>query len=318
MTQLRDRINQANTEAVERMIAAEPTLVDIRPATEVIPGFSDRMILHAGPPITWDRMCGPVRGAVLGAAVYEGWTADLAGAEELAAGGGITFDPCHHHSTVGPMSGVVSPSMWVFCVKNITHGNMAYCTLNEGLGKVLRFGANDSEVVARLKWMEEMLAPALAQAVRLSGGINLKAMIAQALLMGDECHNRNVAATNLFLKEILPFLLASDLEKPAIKKVTDFIAGNVHFPPGAKSDYDMKTNVPVLSSMEHYRLRDGPKKKDLAEEWKMERFYRYNDLAPDGMGPWLVYWRQCMPGLDNKCLDDERKPMKNWWIFLFY
>lgn len=80
----------------------------------------------------------------------------------------------------------------------------------------------------------------------------------------------------------------------------------------------MKTNVPVLSSMEHYRLRDGPKKKDLAEEWKMERFYRYNDLAPDGMGPWLVYWRQCMPGLDNKCLDDERKPMKNWWIFLFY
>jgi len=96
------------------------------------------------------------------------------------------------------------------------------------------------------------------------------------------------------------------------------IAGNVHFPPGAKSDYDMKTNVPVMSTMEHYRLRDGPNKKDLAEEWKMERFYRYNELAPDGMGPWLVYWRQCMPGLDNKCLDDARKPMKNWWIFLFY
>lgn len=275
MTQLRDRINQANTEAVERMIAAEPTLVDIRPATEVIPGFSDRMILHAGPPITWDRMCGPVRGAVLGAAVYEGWTADLAGAEELAAGGGITFDPCHHHSTVGPMSGVVSPSMWVFCVKNITHGNMAYCTLNEGLGKVLRFGANDSEVVARLKWMEEMLAPALAQAVRLSGGINLKAMIAQALLMGDECHNRNVAATNLFLKEILPFLLASDLEKPAIKKVTDFIAGNVHFflnlsMPASKATADTIAgvrNCSLMSAMARNGTDIGIRVAGLGDRW---------------------------------------------------
>jgi len=285
MTELRDSINQANAEAAERMIAAEPVLVDIRPATEVIPGFSGKMILHAGPPITWDRMCGPVRGAVLGAAVYEGWAADLAGAEELAASGEITFDPCHHHSTVGPMSGVVSPSMWVFCVKNVTHGNMAYCTLNEGLGKVLRFGANDSEVVTRLKWMEEMLAPSLAQAVRLSSGINsgglnsnginLKAMIAQALLMGDECHNRNVAATNLFLKETLPFLLESDLEKSAIKKVTDFIAGNVHFflnlsMPASKATADTiagAKNCSLMSAMARNGTDIGIRVAGLGDRW---------------------------------------------------
>ena len=275
MTQLRDRINQANAEAAERMITAEPVLVDIRPATEVIPDFSGRMILHAGPPITWDRMCGPVRGAVLGAAVYEGWTTDLAGAEELAASGEITFDPCHHHSTVGPMSGVVSPSMWVFCVKNVTHGNMAYCTLNEGLGKVLRFGANDSAVISRLKWIEEMLAPSLAQAVRLSNGINLKAMIAQALLMGDECHNRNVAATNLFLKETLPFLLESDLEKSAIKKVTDFIAGNVHFflnlsMPASKATADTiagAKNCSLMSAMARNGTDIGIRVAGLGDRW---------------------------------------------------
>jgi len=275
MTELRDSINQANAEAAERMIAAEPVLVDIRPATEVIPGFSGKMILHAGPPITWDRMCGPVRGAVLGAAVYEGWAADLAGAEELAASGEITFDPCHHHSTVGPMSGVVSPSMWVFCVKNVTHGNMAYCTLNEGLGKVLRFGANDSAVISRLKWIEEMLAPSLAQAVRLSNGINLKAMIAQALLMGDECHNRNVAATNLFLKETLPFLLESDLEKSAIKKVTDFIAGNVHFflnlsMPASKATADTiagAKNCSLMSAMARNGTDIGIRVAGLGDRW---------------------------------------------------
>ena len=44
----------------------------------------------------------------------------------------------------------------------------------------------------------------------------------------------------------------------------------------------------------------------------------YRDLAPDCMGRWVVYWRQNMPGLDNTALDDDGRPMKNWWPFLFY
>ncbi|MCX6356607.1 MAG: DUF1116 domain-containing protein [Candidatus Aureabacteria bacterium] len=211
------------------MITSQPVLTDIRPAREVIPGMKDNLILHAGPPIAWEKMCGPMRGAIAGALLYEGKAKSLEEAERLAGSGKIGFSPCHHHGAVGPMAGIISPSMWVFCVKNETHGNMAFATLNEGLGKVLRFGANSPDVIQRLKWMEETLAPSLAAAIRISGGINLKTLIAQALLMGDECHNRNVAATGLFLRMITPHLLATDLDKDAIKGIFQFITGNDHF-----------------------------------------------------------------------------------------
>ena len=224
-----EMIRQANDRALQMMQDAQPVLVDIRPAREVIPGMSERTILHAGPPIAWEAMCGPIRGAVAGALVYEGKAADVADAERLAGSGKIIFSPCHHHCAVGPMAGVISPSMPVFCVRNETAGNMAYATLNEGLGKVLRFGANGPEVIARLKWMAGVLAPSLAKALKIAGGINIKNLIAQALLMGDECHNRNVAGTGLFLRAITPHLLAADVEKETTAEIFRFIAGNDHF-----------------------------------------------------------------------------------------
>jgi hypothetical protein len=118
--------------------------------------------------------------------------------------------------------------MWVYVVKNKTNGNTAFCTLNEGLGKVLRFGAYSDEVIAKLKWMEISLAPALQEGVRKSGGINVRNLTARALMMGDECHNRNVAATSLFIREITPHMLATDLQKDTIKGVLEFISGNDH------------------------------------------------------------------------------------------
>lgn len=226
---LKERIDAANDEALERMVKSQPVLIDIRPARDVVPGMTEDMILHAGPPVAWERMCGPVRGAVIGALIYEGKAETIEEAEKLASSGGITFSPCHDHGAVGPMAGVVSPSMWVFCVKNETYGNEAFTTLNEGLGKVLRFGAYSPDVIERLKWMESILAPALAKAVKISGGINLKSIMAQALMMGDECHNRNVAATGLFLRAITPFLIRTDLDKETIGGVFDFITGNDHF-----------------------------------------------------------------------------------------
>jgi hypothetical protein len=225
---IKERIIGANKKAAEIIINAQPVLVDIMRASEVIPGMKKNMILHAGPPINWDRMCGPVKGAIMGALIYEGLAKDLKESEKLAASGEITFDPCHHHQTVGPMAGVVSYSMYVYVVKNETNGNIAYCTLNEGLGKVLRFGAYSDEVIAKLKWMEQVLAPALQKGVEESGGINVKDLTARALMMGDECHNRNVAATSLFIRELAPHLLATDLEKETIKKVIEFISGNDH------------------------------------------------------------------------------------------
>jgi hypothetical protein len=229
MSELGQRIDEANREAVERLMDSQPVLVDVATALEAIPGMTPRSIFHAGPPLAWERMCGPVRGAVLGALIYEGIADSWEKAQEVAASGEIHFDSCHHHQAVGPMAGVVSPSMPVWVVLNKSFGNFAYCTLNEGLGKVLRFGAYSLEVIQRLRWMAEVLGHGLQKAVMASGGINLKNIIAQALQMGDECHNRNVAATSLFLKEILPYLLDSDLDRSTVKEVSDFIAGNVHF-----------------------------------------------------------------------------------------
>ena len=187
------------------------------------------MILHAGPPIAWAKMCGPMQGAIVGAIVYEGWAADVEAAEELAASGKIDFAPCHHHGAVGPMAGVISPSMPVWVVANPEQGNRACCNLNEGLGKALRFGANGEEVLARLRWMAEVLAPALGAALEVLGGLELKPLMAQALHMGDEIHNRNVAASCLLLRRLVPALLRTAVAPAEVAAVVDFIAGNDHF-----------------------------------------------------------------------------------------
>jgi hypothetical protein len=222
-------INKANEKAVKRIIDSEPVLVDVARAIDVIPGMTPDTILHAGPPVTWDNMCGPVRGAVMGALMYEGKARTAEGAARLAASGKIQFDPCHHHSAVGPMAGVVSPSMYVWVVRNTTFRNTAFCTLNEGLGKVLRFGAFAPDVLKHLKWMERTLGPALSSALSGSSGINIRGLTAQALMMGDECHNRNVAATGLLIKELIPLLLGTDLTKRTLKVIIEFIASNPHF-----------------------------------------------------------------------------------------
>lgn len=221
-------VNAANVEALNRLNSAQPILLDIKTAIDTIPGMTENMILHAGPPITWERMSGPVRGAIVGALIYEGRAQNEMEAEKLAASGEIIFSPCHEHNAVGPMAGIISPSMPVYVIQNKTYGNNAYCTLNEGLGKVLRFGAFSDEVIKRLKWMEKVLAPGLKKAVLLSGGIDIKAIIAQALHMGDEVHNRNKAATSLFIRIILPYLIQSDIPHDELEEIIKFINGNDH------------------------------------------------------------------------------------------
>jgi len=159
-------VDAANEEVCRRIRQGRPVLVGMGIARDVIPGMHDRMILHAGPPITWERMCGPQRGAVMGALIYEGIARDEPEAERIAASGGIEFAPCHHHHAVGPMAGVVSPRMPVFIIENKTFGNRAFCTQNEGLGKVLRYGGMGPEVYDRLRWMETDLYPALDRALQ--------------------------------------------------------------------------------------------------------------------------------------------------------
>jgi hypothetical protein len=222
-------IEAANEQAFAAYQAAQPVLEGIGLAGVVIPGMNARTILHAGPPIEWLRMCGPMRGAIVGAILYEGWARDPEAAATLAAQGEIELAPCHHRGAVGPMAGVISPSMPVWIVLNREHGNRAFCNLNEGLGKVLRFGANGPEVIERLRWMADVLAPTVGAALERLGGLELKPLIAQALHMGDEVHNRNVAASSLLLKRLAPALLRTDLARAQIADALGFIAGNDHF-----------------------------------------------------------------------------------------
>jgi Protein of unknown function (DUF1116) len=254
-------IEAANRQAFAAYQAAQPVLEGIGAARAVVSGMGERTILHAGPPIPWERMCGPMQGAIIGAILYEGWARSHAEAEGLAARGEIEFAPCHHHGAVGPMAGVISPSMPVWVVVDREHGNLAYSNLNEGLGKVLRFGANGPEVIERLRWMAGVLAPALAAALERLGGLELKPLIAQALHMGDEVHNRNAAASALLLKRFVPALLRTDASAADMAAVVEFIAGNDHFflnlsMAACKAMLDAAADVPD-SSMVTAMARNG-------------------------------------------------------------
>jgi hypothetical protein len=199
-------IEKANSETVTRMMDAQPVLVGLGRADQVIPGMAEDLLLHAGPTITWERASGPMRGAITGALIFEGKAKNELEARALIESGQIKLAPCHHHQAVGPMAGVTSASMMVYIVENKTHGNKAFSNLNEGYGKVLRYGAYSREVISRLQWLNEVLGPMLAEALALSSGIDLKALIAEALQMGDEGHNRNKAGSILFLKALAPYL----------------------------------------------------------------------------------------------------------------
>ncbi len=219
-------IEQANQTAVQRMTSARPMLTGVALARDVIPGLREGLLLHAGPPIEWERMSGPLRGAVIGAVLLEGWAEDEASASRLVERGEITFEPCHHHGAVGPMAGVTSPSMAVYVVENSTHGNRAFSNLNEGYGKVLRYGAYAPEVLDKLRWMNTEMAVLLADALDTSDGLDLKALLAEALHMGDEGHNRNKAGSLLYLKLLAPAIARVAKDRVAEEKVLAFLGDN--------------------------------------------------------------------------------------------
>ena len=255
----------ANRVAVERILAAGSQLVDVRPAREVI-GLRDRMLLHSGPPLTWETASGPMRGALIAACLFEGWATDVEDAERILAAGEIALDPCHHHRTVGPMAGVTSPSMWMWCLKDPVNGGEAFCNLNEGLGKVLRMGAFNEEVLDPAAWMRDVLGPMLSKAVRgsIDAGndpIDVKAILAQMLQMGDEGHNRNRAGSLMALRELSPSIVAVDAPSSDIAAVLKFIGGNEHFylnlgMPTAKLAMDAARDIPG-SSLVTVMARNG-------------------------------------------------------------
>jgi hypothetical protein len=219
-------IENANQIAVEKMMSARPILKAVATARDVIPDMKDNLFLHAGPPIEWTRMSGPLRGAIIGAMLFEGIAKSEAEATSMVERGVVEFDSCHHHGAVGPMAGVTSASMKVYVVENVEHGNKSFSNLNEGYGKVLRYGAYSDEVLKKLHWMNDVLGTALADALAQSNGLDLRALIAEALHMGDEGHNRNKAGSLIYLKLISP-LIAKVVKDDAVEsEILQFIGDN--------------------------------------------------------------------------------------------
>lgn len=224
-------IDEANQAVIDKIEGGAPFLVDVVPAKAKIKEFEGRkLLLHAGPPIKWENMTGPMQGSCIGAALFEGWADNEKDAEAMLANGEVEFMPCHHVRAVGPMGGITSANMPVLVVENRSEGNEAYCTMNEGIGAVLRFGAYSDEVINRLKWMRDVLGPTIAKALKLtSDGLNVNVMIAKAITMGDEFHQRNIAASLIFLKEITPYIVQLDMDEKERQDVVQFLADTDQF-----------------------------------------------------------------------------------------
>jgi hypothetical protein len=228
---IKAKIESANKEAIQRVLASRPFLVDVKPAIEVLPGMKKRSIFHAGPPIEWSKMCGPMKGAVVATMIFEGWANSWDGAVKLIEDGEVELSPNHDHEAVGPMAGVISPSLPVMVVRNERYGNINYARIVEDR---VQFGAYDEKAIESLRFWSNILAPAIAKALaKMRGeggiGIDLKSIMARALYMGDELHNRPAAGTSLFALTILPYMMETIDDKERLSQIVKYYASNEIF-----------------------------------------------------------------------------------------
>jgi hypothetical protein len=284
-------IMAANLEALRRLTLSEPVLVDCVPAGEALSLDADT-VLHAGPPIAWEATCPPLRAAIVGALRYERRAADEADAARLIASGAVRLEPCHHRGAVGPMTGIITRSMPVLVVDNRPGGRRAATTINEGLGRVLRFGAADAAVLERLAWLRDEAGPALGRALRRAGGIALRPLMAQALGMGDEMHQRNVAATSLLVRALAP-ALAREAAGPVLARLLDFVAGNDQFflnlaMAAAKATTDAAADVPrstIVTAMARNGTEFGIRVAGCGPRWFVAPVNTPDGLYFPGFGP---------------------------------
>ena len=293
---IKQKIEVANAEAGKRINAAEPVLVDIAPAGEVIPGLKERMILHSGPPVDWPHMCGAQRGAMIGTVMFEGWARSIDEASRLLESGAIQFEPNHHHRTVGPMAGTISASMPVWVVENKTFGNRAFCRQVEGRQQ---FGDYSDGALEGLRLWRDVWAPSLKKGLLQMGGLGLKSIIAKALQMGDELHNRPVAASSLFANKLAAPMIEAGVAKDALLSTLMYItnhellflglsmaSGKASADPAAGIEFST-----VVVAMARNGTEFGIRVSGLGEEW-------FTAPSPRVKGLYLPGYTEQDPGAD--------------------
>lgn len=269
---IKQKIEQANTEAVERLIAAEPVLVDIAPAADVMPGMQDKMITHSGPPISWKKMCGAQKGAMIGNVLYEGWAKTYDDAVEMLEKGEIKLEPNHHHHAVGPMAGTISKSAPVWVVENRAFGNRAFCRQVEGKQQ---FGNYHEKALEDLRKWQDIWAPSLRAALKKMGGLELKPIITQALQMGDELHNRHSASSSLFANRMAIGMVEAELSRDKYLPTLYYVANhNLIFLGLAmacgKAITDPVYDIPyssIVTAMARNGIEFGIRVSGLGDEW---------------------------------------------------
>ncbi len=217
---IKQKIEQANEEAFRRLCAGDPVLVDVAPAGEVLPGLKGKWITHSGPPIEWKRMCGAQKGALIGQTIYEGWAKTPDEATILLEKGEIHLEPNHAHQAVGPMAGTISPSAPVWVIENRAFGNRAFCRQVEGNQQ---FGDYSDEALKGLRLWRDVWGPTLQKALHTIGGLELKPIITRALQMGDELHNRAIAASSLFANEMAMAMAKTELAKEDLLSTLGYV-----------------------------------------------------------------------------------------------
>ena len=219
-----DRIDAANAEVIDRLDRGVPILLGVETAGTVIGGLAPGMILHCGPPIAWTDMCDPLQRSVRAAVVAEGWAPHPEAADGMLRAGEIRLEAANEHRTVVPMASAIGPSAPVYVVSVDAGGTSAYSSLNQGSGAVAWFGVDSDEAIERLRFLRDSLGPALAEALDRSGPVDILALAAQGIAMGDDVHMRVQATTNLLLRDLLPHLVRAGSDR--IGEVADFLSTN--------------------------------------------------------------------------------------------
>ncbi|MEV6123329.1 DUF1116 domain-containing protein [Streptomyces sp. NPDC052077] len=213
--------------SVDALNTTDVRLHRVCKAAEVTDRVTGRHFLHAGPPIDLADIPGPMRGAVIGGLLLEREARSPAEAEAIIDGGGVSISPCHDEGAVGAMAGIITPSTPV--VVAAAGDTRTFSPLNEGIQGAVRYGSFDDATIGRLRWLGDVLAPALDEAVRASEPVDLAALVAEGLRRGDDCHNRLVATSAALLATLLPGLLRGSADREDIARITTVMSRNGHF-----------------------------------------------------------------------------------------